>query len=301
MERLGSEHFDKQNISFLEHRHRYLWAAAYVRGVVCDIACGAGYGSELLLANDKVISYLGMDVSDEALSLACKRYSGDRIKFLKASATDIPKENESVDSIISMETLEHLENPALAIKEFSRVLRPGGILLGSVPSKIFEEKCEFCYGPNEHHIQRFTLDGIREILGKEFTAVKLGVSMVGIGTMLYPEPREGNFTEEKSKVWIPHSNSILDGSIHFAASDSNDRLQSVFSEVLCWHGMSFIDYQTTEVAPLRKAYATCEDLVYLKDRHLNEAAELLKNRDSEIRRLNMFNPIYWMKKLFRKF
>lgn len=301
MERLESEYFEKPNISLLEHRHRYLWAAAFARGTVCDIACGAGYGAEFLMANKDVTAYVGMDVSDEALLEAGKRFRGPGIHFAKASATDMPIENSSVDTIVSMETLEHLEDPAAAVREFRRVLRPGGLVLGSVPSESFEAKCESCYGANVHHIQRFTLDSLRELLGEQFSSVRLGISTVGIATMLYPEPTGMNLNENDSKVWIPESNSLLDGSIHFVASDSLERVKDVFSQVRCWHAMSFIDYQAAEVAPLRKAYQQCESLVYLKDQNLSQAVALIHERDEEISRRNKRNRfIRWVANYFNK-
>jgi hypothetical protein len=123
--------------------------------------------------------------------------------------------------------------------------------------------------------------------------------MVGVTTMLYPEPGEGNLTGNESKVWLPQSNSLLDGSIHFAASDSPERVKDVFSQVLCWHAMSFIDYQAAEVVPLRRAYQECENLVYLKDQHLNQAAALIHERDEEISRRNKRNPFRWVSRLLR--
>lgn len=290
MERLEADYFEKPNISILEHRHRYLWAAAFARGTVCDIACGAGYGAELLMASKEVSAYVGMDISEEALLEAGKRFRGPQIRFEKASATDIPIEDSTVDTIISMETLEHLEDPATAVREFRRILRPGGLVLGSVPSESFEAKCESCYGPNIHHIQRFKLDSLRELLGAQFSSVRLGISTVGIATMLYPEPTEINSIGNAPKVWLPESNSVLDGSIHFAASDNPERVKDVFSHVRCWHAMSFIDYQAAEVVPLRKAFQQCKNLVSLKDKHLSQAAALIHERDEEISRRNNRNP-----------
>lgn len=45
---------------------------------------------------------------------------------IRCDIIDTPLENESVDAILCSEVLEHLKNPILAIKEFSRILRPGG-------------------------------------------------------------------------------------------------------------------------------------------------------------------------------
>lgn len=47
--------------------------------------------------------------------------------------TDIPLANEAVDAILCTEVFEHLKNPVLAIKEFSRILRGGGKLILTAP------------------------------------------------------------------------------------------------------------------------------------------------------------------------
>lgn len=52
---------------------------------------------------------------------------------IKCDITDIPLKNESVDTILCSEVFEHLKNPILAVKEFSRILRPGGVLLLTAP------------------------------------------------------------------------------------------------------------------------------------------------------------------------
>lgn len=49
------------------------------------------------------------------------------------SATAIPVPNESYDSILCTEVLEHVPDPGGALKEFNRVLRPGGKILLSTP------------------------------------------------------------------------------------------------------------------------------------------------------------------------
>ena len=46
---------------------------------------------------------------------------------------DIPLENNSVDVILCSEVFEHLQNPVLAVKEFSRLLKPGGMLILTAP------------------------------------------------------------------------------------------------------------------------------------------------------------------------
>jgi ubiquinone/menaquinone biosynthesis C-methylase UbiE len=47
--------------------------------------------------------------------------------------TAIPEPNESFDAVLCTEVFEHLPNPPLALKEFARLLRPGGKLIMTVP------------------------------------------------------------------------------------------------------------------------------------------------------------------------
>lgn len=46
---------------------------------------------------------------------------------------DMPLENESIDVVLCSEVFEHLKNPVLAVKEFSRILKPGGKLILTAP------------------------------------------------------------------------------------------------------------------------------------------------------------------------
>jgi len=52
---------------------------------------------------------------------------------IKCDIIDMPLENETIDVILCSEVLEHLKNPVLAIKEFSRVIKTGGELILTAP------------------------------------------------------------------------------------------------------------------------------------------------------------------------
>jgi 2-polyprenyl-3-methyl-5-hydroxy-6-metoxy-1,4-benzoquinol methylase len=70
MERLTNDELQSLTVSRLEHRHRYLCAAALAKGEILDIACGVGYGADILLGNPTVTGYVGMDVEEEAIAEA---------------------------------------------------------------------------------------------------------------------------------------------------------------------------------------------------------------------------------------
>lgn len=102
--------------------------------IVLDVGCGFGW-FELYALDNGVSRVIGLEPDDGQLSTA-RRYIGDeRATFTVGSATRVPLPDESVDTVVCWEVLEHLprgSEPA-AFAEFRRVLRPGGALYLSTP------------------------------------------------------------------------------------------------------------------------------------------------------------------------
>lgn len=91
---------------------------------VLDVGCGGGFlSNELALSGLKVT---GVDLSPESLKVARAYDQTKSVNYEVADAFHLPYPDESFDVLTAMDFLEHVENPALVIKEFSRVLRPGG-------------------------------------------------------------------------------------------------------------------------------------------------------------------------------
>lgn len=109
------------NISKIEPKHvqRYLLAAEHINGSVLDIACGCGYGSSIL--SDKAVSVLGVDYSKEAIDYAKSNYSKPNISFMVG---DLSKLGD-FDSIVSLETLEHIQIPIQKILELNTFPQKG--------------------------------------------------------------------------------------------------------------------------------------------------------------------------------
>lgn len=144
----------------LEHLHRYQLARTLTTGRdVLDIACGEGYGADILAASAK--SVVGIDISPEAITHAKSHYRDPRIFFRVGSATDIPIPDASVDMVVSFETIEHLVDHDRMMQELRRVLRPGGLLLISSPNKLE-------YSDKPVYSNRFHL---RELYTEEFVAL----------------------------------------------------------------------------------------------------------------------------------
>lgn len=154
----------------LEHLGHYLFAADFLRKyqprVVADISCGIGYGiAELSRAAETVI---GVDSSPEMIETASKRSRDLNVKFILKDLDDqdlTPDIGEgSVDAVVSFETIEHLVDPNRAISQFSRVLKPGGFLICSVPNVLSEPRASACLPRNRCHKQLFNFGSLRRMV-----------------------------------------------------------------------------------------------------------------------------------------
>ena len=169
-----------------EHTHRYLWAARGARGRVLEAACGVGYGAPLLMSSKQVTRYTGLDRAQDALDYAQREYSGDNREFLFGDVYELPFDDATFDSIVSLETIEHLEHPGKALAEFARVLKPDGLMLGSVPDWEFEELCSKAYGSNEFHKSQFTLPALEALIKERFKHFSIWNCWLEIASILAP-------------------------------------------------------------------------------------------------------------------
>jgi SAM-dependent methyltransferase len=118
------------------HVERYEFAARNAMpGRLLDIACGVGYGTRLLKDRCPAVSEaVGVDLSEEAIGYASRRYATDGLRFVANDATTF-RDAEKFDTVVSLETIEHLATPdAFLDNLLKHVLRPGGILICSAPT-----------------------------------------------------------------------------------------------------------------------------------------------------------------------
>ena len=121
------------NIRF-EHVHRYLLAGELAAGRrVLDIACGEGYGTALLARTAAHV--VGVDIVPAVVAHARRRYRQSNLSFAVGSAAAIPLADQSIDLVVSFETLEHLEQHDEMMQDVKRILRPGGLVVVSSPDR----------------------------------------------------------------------------------------------------------------------------------------------------------------------
>ncbi len=166
------------------HHHRYLFAAPYCKGKdVLDVASGEGYGSDLLaqVAN----SVVGVDIDADIVAFAKRQYVRSGLRYINASATSMPFDDDSFDVVVSYETIEHLDGHKAFMDEICRVLRPGGLLIISSPNRpIYSDKPNY---KNPFHVKELDLEEFRDLLVDRFASVHLLAQRQATGSVLSPE------------------------------------------------------------------------------------------------------------------
>lgn len=127
----------------VEHRLEQV-LADHARGAVLDVGCGSMPYRKLVLRTAE--TYDGLDIEART----------EGVRFI-ASATDMsPVSNDSYDTVICNEVIEHIPDPDKALAEIARVLKPDGTLVLGAPflARLHEEP---------HDYMRFTEHALRSM------------------------------------------------------------------------------------------------------------------------------------------
>lgn len=95
---------------------------------ILDAGCGTGLNLRHLPAGST-----GLDINPRNLELIRSRLPHH--VAVEGDIEAMPFEDESFGTVMCTEVLEHVPDPAAAIREIGRVLQPGGVLIGSVPAR----------------------------------------------------------------------------------------------------------------------------------------------------------------------
>jgi SAM-dependent methyltransferase len=142
-------------------------AAAEAHGTLLDIGCGMKpYRAALAPFVER---HIGLEYSPET------GYRGNLADFC-GDAMNLPLGDETVDTILCTEVLEHIPDPEKAIAEFSRVLRPNGTIITTAPFffPVHDDWDFFRYSPK----------GLAEIMERHGISVERIESLSGGGITL---------------------------------------------------------------------------------------------------------------------
>jgi SAM-dependent methyltransferase len=148
--------FDRGSLKL--HMERYDFAIQKaLHGRILDIACGTGYGSYQMLGSDKLesSSITAVDVSRDAIEYGMKRYNHSSLDFICTDVMDF-SDSKFYDTIVSLETIEHLKEPVSFIQKMYLLLKKGGMLIASAPVTLSTDV-------NPYHLSDFTASSFRQL------------------------------------------------------------------------------------------------------------------------------------------
>ena len=142
-----------ENYWYRRHLAVYEWIAARVAGaVVLDMACGEGYGSEVLARN--AANVVGVDGNPEAHEHARLRYTRPNLSF-RWGAVETFGEPETYDAVVFLQTIEHVVDPPAVLAHFGRVLKPGGAAYVSTPNVLKLAPAGHAKSDNPWHLREY--------------------------------------------------------------------------------------------------------------------------------------------------
>ncbi|WP_422929487.1 class I SAM-dependent methyltransferase [Singulisphaera sp. PoT] len=124
-----------RHIGMAEFRGEALYSLLPQKGRILEVGCGTG--GLLVPALRGGRSIVGVDIASRWLVVARRRLRdhGLDTELVAASAETLPWPDASFDVIVADSLLEHVDNPILALREWRRVLKPGGSLIVWSPNR----------------------------------------------------------------------------------------------------------------------------------------------------------------------
>ena len=112
----------EENYWFRRHLVVYEWIASRVGGLrVIDMACGEGYGSDVLARS--ALGVVGVDANPQAHEHARLRYRRANLRFERDLVDTF---SEPADAVVFLQTVEHLTDPRSTLAHFASLVRGAG-------------------------------------------------------------------------------------------------------------------------------------------------------------------------------
>jgi 2-polyprenyl-3-methyl-5-hydroxy-6-metoxy-1,4-benzoquinol methylase len=161
----------EENYWFRRHLVVYDWIASQVGAKsVVDMACGEGYGTEVLARTAK--SVIGVDANPEAYEHAKVKYENDRVTIVR-DLIESYRPAEKQDVVSFLQTIEHVQDPAAVLRHFASLLTPGGRVFVSTPNLLTLAPEGAEKSDNPWHVKEYKPHEFRELCQEVFADVKI--------------------------------------------------------------------------------------------------------------------------------
>jgi len=159
----------EENYWYRRHLAVYEWIAARVGGLrVVDMACGEGYGSDLLAGS--AAAAVGVDANPEAHEHARLRYVRPNLRFERDLVESFA---EPCDAVVFLQTIEHVEDPGAILDHFRSMLAPGGTAYVSTPNLLTLAPPGAEKSDNPWHLREYRAEEFRALCAAHFAEVEL--------------------------------------------------------------------------------------------------------------------------------
>ena len=156
----------EENYWYRRHVAVYEWIAERCAGLrVVDLACGEGYGSELLAR--RAAEVIGVDANPEAFEHARARYRRPNLRFERGLVEDF---EEDVDAVVFLQTIEHIHEPDKLVETISGIA-PNAYI--STPNRLTLAPPGAEKSDNPWHLREYDASEYRELLEPHFASVEL--------------------------------------------------------------------------------------------------------------------------------
>jgi 2-polyprenyl-3-methyl-5-hydroxy-6-metoxy-1,4-benzoquinol methylase len=159
-----------ENYWFRRHLAVYEWIGARVKGLrVVDMACGEGYGSDLLAAAGAA-SVVGVDANPEAHEHARLRYGRPNLRYARDLVETFA---EPCDAVVFLQTIEHVEDPGAVLGHFKSMIGADGVAYISTPNLLTLAPDGAEKSDNPWHLKEYRAAEFRALCEAHFGRVEL--------------------------------------------------------------------------------------------------------------------------------
>ncbi len=102
---------------------------------ILDAGCGPGFYLRILTEMGLNLKVYGVDVDRPAMAVAKESLKGKNVSISYGDLTNLKFADNSFDKVILSEVAEHVPDDKKCLQEMYRILKPGGLLVVTVPSK----------------------------------------------------------------------------------------------------------------------------------------------------------------------
>jgi 2-polyprenyl-3-methyl-5-hydroxy-6-metoxy-1,4-benzoquinol methylase len=160
-----------ENYWYRRHLAVYEWIGARVLGArVIDMACGEGYGAEVLSRSAAAV--VGVDANAEAHAHARARYVRENLRF-ERGLVETHGDRGSYDAVVFLQTIEHVVEPEQVLEHFRSLLAPGGRAYVSTPNVLTLAPASASRSDNPWHLREYRHEEFRSLCESVFDSVEL--------------------------------------------------------------------------------------------------------------------------------